>query len=170
MHICSMQVAAREAISCPAFPFWDVAAVHAPPIRFKEILLLPPPPLPHWNVEKWKGKKVLEVRWEDTQGERETETKSERVSCGLNSDQLFKACACSWVWAALIKDAVSEQATDAREGGRNTQTHGGEGASFFRTTTKQKKKKKVLDNNYRSCSTWKEKWFSLPVSIVFNLV
>lgn len=34
---------------------------------------------------------------------------------GLNSDQLFKAGACSRAAAALIKDTVSEQPSDARD-------------------------------------------------------
>lgn len=46
--------------------------------------------------------------------EREVQTKSERRSCGLNSGQLFKACARSGEGAAAIKEAVSEEATDAR--------------------------------------------------------
>lgn len=102
--------------------------------QIKKTFFFPSPPR---NVEKWEGKKSL--RWDERTPrgergrERETETKSKRVSCGLNSDQLFKACACSWVWAALIKDAVSEQATDARERGtpRLTRKGGGWSSMIF---------------------------------------
>lgn len=90
------------------------------------------------------------------EGERETETKSKRVSCGLNSDQLFKACACSWVWAALIKDAVSEQATDARERGTPRLTRKG-GVEQHDFSGPQQSNKKLLNNNYRAS---KYCWFS----------
>lgn len=131
MHICNVQVTTQEAIRCPAFLLWEAATARAPPIRLKRLFFFFYLPTP--KCREMGRNKVLEVRWEDTQGEREreteTETKSKRVSCGLNSDQLFKVCACSWVWAALIKDAVSEQATDAREGGTPRLTRKGWGWS-----------------------------------------
>lgn len=109
--------------------------------------------------EKGEGK-FLKVSWGEGKGETqgdeeekregEIQTKRERVSCGLNSGQLFKACACSWVGAALIKDAASEQATDAREGGTH-KSRRGKATSFSGTKTETvKKKKKTLNNNYRS--------------------
>lgn len=110
---------------------------------------------PPRNVEKWEGIKSL--RWDERtprgkERERETETKSKRVSCGLNSDQLFKACACSWVWAALIKDAVSEQATDTREGGtpRLIRKGWGVGVEQHHLSGPQQSNKKLLNNNYRA--------------------
>lgn len=149
MHICSVQVATQEAIRCPAFLLWEAATAHAPPIRLKRLFFISPPQ----NVEKWEGIKSL--RWDERtprgkERETETETKSKRVSCGLNSDQLFKACACSWVWAALIKDAVSEQATDAREGGTPRLTRRGWGVEQHHLSGPQQSNKKLLNNNYRA--------------------
>lgn len=99
-----------------------------------------------WAEVKAKGRRKGTRR----KREGEIQRKRERVSCGLNSGQLFKACACSWVGAALIKDAASEQATDAREGGTH-KSRRGKATSFSGTKTETvKKKKKTLNNNYRS--------------------
>lgn len=150
MRVCSVQVSTQEAMSCPAFSLKGVLTVYAPSIRLNRPGLLK---MCQQCCEKGKEKKSL--RWdevkekgmtwgeeEEREGEkREIQTKSERVSCGLNSGQLFKACACSWVGAALIKDAVSEQATDAREGG--THRLAGEKQHHFQEP-QQKQKKKYL--------------------------
>lgn len=50
-------------------------------------------------------------------GEKGKQMKEKRGNRGPNSGRLFKASACSWVGAALIKDASSEQDTDAQGGG-----------------------------------------------------
>ena len=117
-----------------------------------------------WAEVKAKGRRKGTRR----EREGETQTKSERLSCGLNSGQLFKACACSWVGAALIKDAASEQATDAREGGTH-KTRRGKATSFSGTKTetvkkKTKKQKKQLNNNYRSDTDLSAKTIIFSVS------
>lgn len=77
-----------------------------------------------WDVVKENATKQEEVV---RHGETGWYTEWERASCGLNSGQLFKACACSWVGAALLKVAASEQGTHRLAGEK--QHH------FQRTTT-----------------------------------
>lgn len=153
MHVCSEQVSTQEAMSCPAFSLKGAVTVSTPTFRLKRPGSLK---MCQQRCEK-RRKEILLVRWgegkgDDTRGrggkrggEREIQTKSERErqSCGLNSGQLFKACACSWVGAALIKYAVSEQATDTREGGTHRLT--GEKQHHFQEP--KQKQKKILNIN-----------------------